>query len=100
MSYGSLALCQQANMRFVCDNVTQYDPYQVPNALWRADAPATQSSIGYSWGQVKQIVASTPPTCQNQDYPAGVSPDFVGTDVKLPLCTYYYGGGTSLCPGG
>jgi hypothetical protein len=35
MSYGSLALCQQANLRYVCDDVTKYDPYQVPNSLWR-----------------------------------------------------------------
>ena len=98
-SYSSLALCQQANMRYLCDDVTKYDPYQVPNALWRADAQATRNRIGYNWPQVRQIVASTPPTCQNHDYSAGISPDFVGTDVKLPLCTYYYGGGQSLCPG-
>jgi len=98
MSYSSLALCQQASMRYVCDDVSQYDPYQVPNALWRADAQATRNRTGYNWPQVRQIVASTPPICQDHDYPAGISPDFVGTDVKLPLCTYYYGGGTSLCP--
>jgi hypothetical protein len=99
-SYSSLALCQQANMRYVCDDVTRYDPYQVPNALWRADAQATRNSTGYGWGQVVRIAAGTAPTCQDRDYPAGISPDFTGTDVKLPLCTYYYGGDASLCPGG
>ena len=98
-SYSSLALCQQANMRYVCDDVTRYDPYQVPDALWRADAQATRNSTGYGWQQVRQIVASTPPTCQNRTYPAGIYPDFVGTAVTLPVCTYYYGGGTSPCPG-
>jgi hypothetical protein len=42
-SYSSLALCQQANMRYACDDVTRYDPYQVPNALWRADVQATRN---------------------------------------------------------
>jgi hypothetical protein len=95
--YASIAGCQQANMRYVCDDVTEYDPYDVPNALWRADQHATLDKRGFTWAEVEKIKIRTAATCGNRTYPHGITPDFAGS-VSLPLCTYYYGGGTKLCP--
>ncbi len=95
--YNSLIACQRANMRFVCDALTASDPYKVPSALWQADAPATLHKAGYSWPEVSRIESQTKLTCQMHDYPNGVSPDFP-KKVKLPLCTFYFGGGGKLCP--
>lgn len=95
--YNSLIACQQANMRFVCDELTASDPYKVPSALWQADPEATVHKTGYSWPEVGQIKNKTKLTCQMHVYPSGVSPDFA-KKVELPLCTYYYGGGAKLCP--
>ncbi|MGH7048698.1 MAG: hypothetical protein ACREE2_20190 [Stellaceae bacterium] len=96
-TYGSLLACQQANMHYVCDNVTGYDPYHVPDALWRADPQATLHKAGFSWSQVAKIEQKTAPSCRTISYPRGISPDFPRA-VQLPLCTYYYGGGNRLCP--
>jgi hypothetical protein len=96
-SYNSLLACQQATMRYVCEDVTRYDPYKVPDALWRADPRATIHRTGYTWPRVDRIKAETKPRCGMHVFPDGISPDFRGK-VELPLCTHYYGGGTKLCP--
>jgi hypothetical protein len=97
-SYGSIIACQRANIRYVCDNVTGFDPFKVPNALWRADPDATKAKTGFTWTQVASYIANTKPSCGMHEYPAGITPDFKDTPVSLPLCTYYYGGGSQLCP--
>jgi len=96
-SYGSIIACQQANMRYRCDDVSKFDPYDVPNALWRADPEATKAKAGFTWTQVAGYIANTKLTCGMREYPHGITPDFKGI-VSLPLCTYYYGGASELCP--
>ncbi len=97
-AYGSLVSCQQANIRYVCDDVTKYDPYEVPDALWRADPRATLEKTGFTWTQVDRIKAATKPSCGMHVFAHGIEPDFTNVKVELPLCTYYYGGAGKLCP--
>jgi len=85
-------------MRYVCDDVTKYDPYDVPDALWRADPQATLDKTGFTWTQVDRIKAETKLNCAMHVFPHGIEPDFPNAKVELPLCTYYYGGGAKLCP--
>jgi len=97
--YPSLAECQQANMRFACDNLTKFDPYQTPNALWRADSTATPAT-GVTWPEIKNFRTKKTPTCSDHTY-LNVTPDFENQRVTLPLCTWYYGvvkGQSVLCP--
>jgi hypothetical protein len=103
-SYSSLLECQQHNMRYVCDDVTDFDPYGVPNALWRADPAATIGKAGYSWTDVQDIKEHTELTLSNPTY-HDLLPDFPNAafpnGVSLPLGTYYYGGSVpspQLCP--
>jgi hypothetical protein len=82
-------------MRYVCDDVTGFDPYRVPNALWRADPAATIDGAGYSWIEVQDIKDHTELTLGNPTY-FNLLPDFptatFPNGVSLPLGTYYYGG--------
>ncbi len=95
--YPSLAQCQQDNMLFVCDDLTNFDPYKTPNALWRADSKATLAN-GVRWPDIKAFRTKYTPTCSDHNY-LNVTPDFVKQTVTLPLCTWYYTSQKGvLCP--
>jgi hypothetical protein len=87
--YDSLAACQEANMRYVCDDLTAGDPFKIPGALWRADATATLKGHGYSYDQFRK---------QAQLICANIPVSGVGGVSSVPICTYYYAGATKLCP--
>lgn len=91
-TYASLAACQQANMRYSCDDLTAGDPFHVPGALWRADPSATLAHTGYTyagWQVLTQTKCETFPVSLPQ-WP---------TVPNVPLCYQYYGSTPSNpCP--
>ncbi len=89
-TFGSLAACQQANMRYTCDDVTQSDPFKVPAALWKADPAATQSNTGFAYAQITGIQQLVQQTLM-LDIP-GFGP------LTLPEYNYVYATGNGTCP--
>jgi hypothetical protein len=93
-AYPSLAACQQANMRYLCDNLTTNDPFSVPGALWRADATATRAGQGYKYADW-QILTQT----KCEDFQLTKPLPGYPTVKDVPLCYQYYGSSpTQLCP--
>lgn len=94
-SYGSLAACQQAKMRYVCDDLTAGDPFKVPGALWRADPTATRKGTGATYRDFQRLAELQ---C-NPAFPVSLPNQ---PSVKnVPICYYYYGSTpASLCPAG
>ena len=54
-TFGSLAACQKANMRYTCHDLTADDPFKIPTALWRADPAATVGGTGLTDPQVQAL---------------------------------------------
>lgn len=89
-TFGSLAACQNARMRFVCEDQTASDPFRIPSAMWKADLAATLSGGGYLPAQIaalKQTVCAP----LNRDIPG------FGT-LTLPQCNFVYGTNGTTCP--
>lgn len=94
-TFDSLVTCQRAHVRYTCVDLTAGDPYEVPAAMWRADADATRAGTGLTWPQVvkrRRLVSQK----LRRKIPAGGN-GFDGGTLTLPIKDFYYGA-TSPCP--
>jgi hypothetical protein len=99
-TFGSLMSCQNANMRYTCDDYTAKDPYNLPTGLWKADPAATLAKTGYTYAQ---MLAKRTLTCANYTLKiptgGGFTPKPSPATLTLPECNYF-AGGSAVCPTG
>lgn len=89
-TFASLAECQQAKSRYLCDDQSQTAPYPFTAALWRADPQATISGAGFTYAEVQ---AKQRLVCKTAPYVIG------STSYNVPQCNYVYTGDDSqACP--
>lgn len=93
-TFNSLVACQRAHMRYTCVDLTPGDPFNVPAAMWTADADATRAGKGLPWQQFMAKRRIEDQTLRRK-IPAGGN-GFDGGTLSLPMKNFFYG--TTPCP--